>query len=363
MAITEPTSPEAIDPAALDAFVGFAGTQATAAVNAVLVALGDRLGLWKALAGAGPVTSNDLADRTGLDERHLREWLAAQAANGFLACDPVAGTFTLTPEAALVLAHEESPMLLIAAFQGIPALGRSLPALEHAFRTGDGIPWHAHDSEMWDVQERFSRPVQQAMLVDVWLASVPGLVERLEAGAKVADIGCGYGGSTILLAERFPTSRFAGFDFHDHSIVQARNAARRRGVGDRVTFEVADAASFPGHDYDLVLFVDCLHDMGDPLAAARRARSTLAPDGVVVTLDPVSADTFALNMENPMAGMMYAVSTFLCTPTAASQHGPCALGALGGPTALLNVLSDAGFTNVERVAPDAPFNMILVAHP
>jgi SAM-dependent methyltransferase len=359
------TEAPTLDPAALEAFTGVVGAQATAAMNGLLVALGDRLGLWKALAGAGPVTSAELAERTGFDERQLREWLSAQAANGFLACDPKAATFTLSDEAAMVLAHEDSPALMIAAFQGLVPVARTLPALEHAFRTGDGLSWQDRDPEMWDVQERFGRPLQHAFLIDVWLAAVPGLLDRLEAGITVADVGCGYGGSTVLLAERFPASRFVGFDFHDHSIVQARNAARRAGVGARASFEVASADRFPGDargdGYDVVLFVDCLHDMGDPVAAIRHARSTLAPGGVVIALDPSSHDTLAENLADPFMATMYVVSTFLCTPAAVSQHGPHALGAACGEGAMRQVLHDAGFTKVQRVADGAPFNMVLVA--
>jgi ubiquinone/menaquinone biosynthesis C-methylase UbiE len=350
-----------IDPEAIEAFTGFVGAQATAALNGLLVALGDHLGLWKALAGAGPLTAGQVSARTGFDERHLREWLAAQAANGFLICDPEEATFTLSNEAAMVLAHEDSPMLLAAAFQGLAPVARSLPALEAAFRTGDGVAWQDRDSELWDVQERYGRPMQHAFLVDVWLAAVPGLLERLEAGITVADVGCGYGGSTVLLAERFPESRFVGFDFHDHSIVQARNAARRAGVGGRVSFEVARADGFPGDGYDAVLFIDCLHDMGDPVAAVRHARNVLASGGVVVTLDPAAHDTLGENLADPLMATMYTVSTFLCTPTAAAQHGPMTPGAAAGEAVMRGVLRDAGFESVERVADGAPFNMILVA--
>jgi ubiquinone/menaquinone biosynthesis C-methylase UbiE len=358
---TTTENPTAIDPEALEAFTGFVGAQATAAMNGLLVALGDHLGLWKALAGAGPVTAYEVAARTGLDERLLREWLAAQAANGLLTCDAEAATFTLGNEAAMVLAHEDSPMLLAAAFQGLAPVARSLPALESAFRTGDGVAWQDRDPEMWDVQERFGRPMQHAFLVDVWLAAVPCLLEQLESGITVADIGCGYGGSTVLLAERFPESRFIGFDFHDHSIVQARNAARRAGVGARVSFEVAGADSFPGDGYDAILFIDCLHDMGDPVAAVRHARSVLAPGGVVVTLDPAAHDTLGANLADPFMATMYVVSTFLCTPTAAAQHGPMTPGASAGEAVMRGVLRNAGFDSVERVADGAPFNMILVA--
>jgi SAM-dependent methyltransferase len=353
----------AVGPQALAAFVQHAGMQATAAVNAVLVSLGDRLGLWRALADGDPVTAAELASRTGLAQRYLEEWLAAQAANGFLRFDAESEAFRLTPEAALVLAVDDSPALMIAAFQGIAALTRLLPTLEQVFRTGDGIAWRDHDTEFFEVQERFSRPLQRQFLVDVWLRAVPGLLDRLAAGASVADVGCGYGTSTVLLAQAFPQSRFQGFDSHDVSIAHARRAARDQGVADRARFEIADARSFTGTAYDAVLFVDCLHDMADPVAAARHARGTVAAGGVVVAIDPVAADTLADNLRSPMAGLQYAVSTFLCTPTALAQHGPYALGAMAGEAAMRRVLRDAGFTDVQRVAPDAPMNMVLVARP
>lgn len=361
--MTTTDKPTEIDPAALEAFMGHVGAQATAAVNAALVGLGDRLGLWQAMAENGPVTPAELGDATGTAPRYLEEWLAAQTANGFVVYDATRGRFSITPEAALVLAVEDSPALMIGVFQGVNALGRVIPTLEKAFRTGDGIAWPDHDTEFFDVQARFSRPLQRQFLIDVWLASVPGLHERLSAGAKVADIGCGYGNSTILLAEAFPASTFTGFDFHDHSIARARQAARDAGVADRVTFEVADARQFPGDGYDVVLYVDSLHDMGDPVASAAHARRVLAPDGIVVTLDPVAGDSLAENLADPMAGLMYAISTFLCTPTAVAQHGTHALGAMGGEAAISAVLTEAGFSSVERHAPEAPMNMILVARP
>lgn len=356
-----PTSPPAdLDPGALEAFMGHASQHATAAVNAALVGLGDSLGLWKAMAGAGPVTPAELAVRAGVGERLLTEWLASQAANGFVTYHGD-DRFSLTTEAAMVLAHEDSPALMIGAFQGVAVLARSLPVIAQAFRAGSGVAWADHDPEFFDVQERFSRPLQRQFLVDAWLAGVPGLVERLRDGATVADVGCGYGTSTLLLAETFPESRFTGFDFHDHSIARARQAARLAGLSDRVAFEVADARSFPGDGYDLVLFVDSLHDMGDPVAAARHARSSLAPGGVLVTLDPVAADSLDENLANPMSALMYGISTFLCTPTALAQGGTHALGAQGGERAIRGVLTAAGFGDVRRVAPDAPMNMVLVA--
>ena len=348
-----PQAPE-FDPQALEAFMEHAGMHATAALNAALVSLGDRLGLWQALSEAGPTTAGELAARTSLSRRYLEEWLAAQAANGFVVYDAATSSFRLTPEATMVMADENSPALMIGAFQGVIAVGRLLPTLEQVFRSGDGIAWQDHDPEFFDVQERFSRPIQRQFLVNAWLAGVSGLIETLTRGARVADVGVGYGTSTILLAQAFPHSRFTGFDFHDVSIARARKAAQEAGVADRVQFEVADARSFPGSDYDLILFVDSLHDMGDPVAAARHARAALAPGGVLVTLDPVAGDSVAENVGSPLGGLLYAISTFLCTPTALAQHGPHALGAMAGEAALRNVLREAGFTDIQRVAADTP---------
>ncbi|MGH9136195.1 MAG: class I SAM-dependent methyltransferase [Acidimicrobiales bacterium] len=359
MTTTQQTIP---DPAALEAFTGHVAGQATAAVNAALVVLGDRLGIWKTLAGAGPLTLATLAERAGIAQPYLREWAGAQVANGYLAYDPVSETYELTVEAAAVLADEDSPSLFIGAFQLLPAMYAMLPALGDAFRTGDGVAWADRDPGMFDAEERFSRPFHNNLLTDVWLAAVPDLLDTLAAGATVADVGCGYGTSTIALARRFPQSRFVGFDFHDHSIARARDAARRAGVADRVSFEVADARSFPGDGYDLVLFCDSLHDMGDPVAAARHAHDVLAPGGRLVTLDPkAGGDSLAENLTDPFAATFYPVSTFICTPAALAQDGPMALGALAGERALRQVLVDGGFTDVERVAHDAPLNMVLVA--
>jgi ubiquinone/menaquinone biosynthesis C-methylase UbiE len=355
------TDTPAIDPQALDAFMCHTVTQATAAVNALLVGLGDQLGLWKTLADGQPTSAAGLAARTGLAQRYLEEWLAAQAANGFLVFDASNATFRLTPEAAMVLAIEDSPASVIAAFQGMALVARMLPTLERAFRSGDGIAWGDHDNDFFDVQARFSRPMQLQFLIDTWLRPVPGLIDTLEKGASVADVGCGYGASTILLARAFPASRFKGFDFHDVSIANARRAARDAGVAHNVEFETADARSFPGSAYDAVLLIDCLHDMGDPVAVARHARGALKPGGALVVVDSAAADSLAENLQSPMAGLMYPISTFLCTPTALAQHGPHALGAMAGEAAMRRLLREAGFSDVQRVAPEAPMHMVLVA--
>jgi ubiquinone/menaquinone biosynthesis C-methylase UbiE len=352
----------AVDPEAIQAYTGLVAGHATMAINAALVTLGDQLGLWKAMARAGALTVEDLADRAGVTHRYLREWLAAMAASGFVGYDEATYTFELSDAGAAVLADEDSAALFIAPFQMLPLMSDMLPALRTGFRTGTGFSWLDRDAAFCDAEERFSRPLHRGLLVAVWLASVPGLLDRLSAGAKVADVGCGYGRSTIELAKAFPASSFVGFDFHDHSIAKAREAAMAEGVSDRVTFEVADARTIPGSGYDLALFCDSLHDMGDPVAAGRRAYEVLSPGGQLVTLDPrAGGDSLAENLTDPFASMLYAVSCFICTPSAIAQDGPEALGALAGEAAIRRVLTDAGFPRIERHGHDAPLNMVMVA--
>lgn len=359
---TQKAEAATIDPEAIEAYTGLVAAHATMAVNAALVTLGDQLGLWKAMVGAGPVTVSALAGRANVTERYLREWLAAMAASGFIGYEAATDTFELSDAGAAVLADEDSPALFIGPFQFMPLVHEMLPALRTGFRAGVGYSWLDRDADFCDAEERFTRPLHRGLLVGVWLASVPGLIDRLTAGAKVADVGCGYGRSTIEMAKAFPASTFVGFDFHDHSIAKAREAARADGVADRVTFEVADARSFPGGGYDLVLFCDALHDMGDPVAAARHAREALAPAGRLVTLDPKAAgDSLAENLADPFAPMLYAVSCFICTPSAIAQDGPEVLGALGGEAAFRRILAQAGFTTIERHGHDAPLNMVMVA--
>jgi ubiquinone/menaquinone biosynthesis C-methylase UbiE len=362
MTLTEDPATPTVDEGAIEAYTGLVAAHATMAINATLVTLGDQLGLWKAMAGAGPLSVEALADRAGVTPRYLREWLSAMAASGFVGYDGATEAFELSDAGASVLADEESPALFIGPFQFLPLISDMLPALRTGFRAGTGFSWLDRDPDFCDAEERFSRPLHRALLVDVWLASVPGLHDKLRAGARVADIGCGYGRSTIELAKAFPASTFVGFDFHDHSIAKAREAAMAEGVADRVTFEVADARTIPGDGYDLALFCDALHDMGDPAAAARRAHDVLAPGGQLVTLDPrAGGDSLADNLTDPFAPMLYAVSCFICTPSAIAQDGPEVLGALGGEAALRRVLGDAGFATVERHGHDAPLNMVLVA--
>jgi SAM-dependent methyltransferase len=326
--------------------------------------LGDRLGLWTALAGAGPVTPTELARRTGTIERYVREWLRGVTVAGYLDYEPVAGTFQLSDEMALVLATDDSPVSLVGVFPGFVALWSDLDAVEGFFRSGGGMGWGDHHPVLNDAQSRFTRPIYRTSLVDGWIAALDGVVDRLTAGGRVADIGCGQGVSTIVMADAFPASTFVGVDQSDALIAAARKAAADAQVGDRVSFEVADATAFPGEGYDLISFADSLHDMGDPVAAARHARHSLAPGGTVMVIEPLAADRLEDDFTNPYARIGYAISTLVCTPSSLAQPEAAALGAMAGETRVREVLVEAGFTAVRRVAHEAaPFNIVLEARP
>ena len=344
--------------------VGKVFGELAAAVTGPLVVLGDRLGLWAAMAGAGPVTPAGLAAKTRTAERYVREWLRGVAVAGYAGYDPATGAFTLSDEMALVLATDDSPASLVGVFPGFAAMWSDLGTVEGFFRTGGGMSWGDHHPALNDAQARFTRPMYRAALVDEWIAALDGVTGRLQAGGKVADLGCGQGTSTIVMAERFPASSFAGFDHSDAVIAAARKAADDASLGDRVRFEIADAAGFPGHGYDLVCFTDSLHDLGDPVAAAAHARSALAPGGAVMVIEPLAADRFEDDFTNPYARIGYAISTMVCTPSSLAQPGAAALGAMAGETRIRRVLADAGYTRVRRVAQDAaPFNIVLEARP
>ena len=352
----------AIDEQKMEEAVGKVFGELAVAVTGPLVVLGDRLGLWAALAGAGPMTPNGLASRTGTVERYVREWLRGVAVAGYADYDPATGAFTLSAEMAPVLATDDSPASLIGVFEGFVGMWSDLATIEGFFRTGGGMSWGDHHPALNDAQARFTRPMYRAALVDGWIAALDGVTGRLQAGGKVADIGCGQGTSTILMAEEFPASAFAGFDHGDALVATARRAAADAGVADRVSFEVADATRFPGTGYDLVTFTDCLHDLGDPAAAAAHARSALAPGGTVMVVEPLAADRLEDDFTNPYARIGYAISTLVCTPSSLAQPGAAALGAMAGEARLRRVLADADYTCVRRVAPEAaPFNIVLEA--
>jgi len=350
-----------LDQQRLEAFQGLAVAEAAAAESAACCYLGDVLGLYTAMAGAGPLTAIDLAERTDTHPRYVREWLANQASGGYVRYHAADGTFELPDEHAAVLADPSGPVDVTGIYPIIAAAWASADRAVDAFRTGAGIGWHEHDPRLYHGVERIFAPLYRHQLVQDWIPALDGVHERLAAGGRVADVGCGHGASTIVLAEAYPASRFTGFDPHGASIATAAKSAAEAGVGDRVGFEVAAADSLPGDGYDLVCFFDCLHDMGDPVAAARRAREALAEDGTVLVVEPQAADDLADNL-NPISRLFYAGSVFLCTPSSLAQDGATALGAQAGPSQLLEVLAEAGFGHRE-IATETPFNLIIEARP
>jgi SAM-dependent methyltransferase len=332
-----------------------------ATFHAACVRIGDQLGLYKALAAGGPQTSAELAKRTSTAERYVREWLNSQAAGGYVTYDKAAGKYSLSEEQAFILADEDSPAFLPGAFQAALAVTRIVPRLTEAFRTGEGIGWHEHDAELFTGTERFFRPGYAAHLVSSWIPALTGMETRLKKGARVADVGCGHGASTILMAKAYPQSTFIGFDYHGGSIDTARKRADRAGVSDRVKFEVAKAKDYPGGDYDLVAFFDCLHDMGDPVGAAAHVRETLAADGSWMIVEPFAGDTVEENL-NPVGRIFYSVSTLCCTPASMAQEVGLGLGAQAGEKRIRDVATAGGFAHFRR-AMQTPFNLIYEARP
>ncbi len=349
-----------LDMEKLEAFVFRAVDEVGATLNTALVVMGDRLGLYKALAGAGPLTPTELADRTGTAERYVREWLNAQAAGGYVEYDPESGRYTLPPEQALALTDSESPAYLPGFFQ--IALGSVIdsPRIAEAAETGEGVGWHQHNHNVFEGCERFFRPGYAANLLTSWLPALDGVVGKLEQGASVADVGCGHGSSTILMAKAFPSSRFTGSDYHDGSIETARQRAAEVGI-DNAEFQVAPAASFEGAKYDLITMFDCLHDMGDPVGAARHVRKAIAPDGTWMIVEPRAGDRVEDNL-NPVGRAYYGFSTLLCTPASLSQEVGLALGAQAGEARIRDVVTSGGFSRFRRAA-ETPFNLVFEARP
>jgi SAM-dependent methyltransferase len=332
-----------------------------ATFHAALVTIGDKLGLYKGLAAGGPQTPAELAQRTGTTERYVREWGAAQAAGGYVSLDASTGRYFLSEEQAFTLADESSPAFLPGAFQVALAATKAVPRLVEAFRTGEGMGWHEHDHELFHGTERFFRPGYAAHLVAEWIPALTGVEARMKQGARVADVGCGHGASTVLMAQAYPKSTFIGFDYHEGSIQTARARAREAGVENRVDFEVARAKDYPGTGYDLVTFFDCLHDMGDPVGAARHVLSTLSPEGSWMIVEPFANDRVEDNL-NPIGRAMYSASTLLCTPASLSQEVGLALGAQAGEKRMKDVVTSGGFTRFRR-ATETPFNLIYEARP
>jgi SAM-dependent methyltransferase len=348
-----------VDQAKLDQFLGKALGEMGAAINAALVLVGDKLGLYKAMTGAGPMTPQELAQKTSTNERYVREWLSAQAAGGYVTYDPSNGRFTLPDEQAFALAVDDSPAFLPGAFQVLCSVVKDEPRITEAFRTGSGVGWHEHCSDLFQGTERFFRPGYAAHLVQEWIPALRGIEAKLQAGAKVADVGCGHGASTILMAKAYPKSQFVGFDYHAPSIEAAWNAAREAGVEGRVGFQVAWAKEFPGKGYDLVAFFDCLHDMGDPVGAAAHVRSTLASDGTWMIVEPFANDSLQDNL-NPIGRMFYCASTMICTPASRAQEVGLALGAQAGEARIRDVVTQGGFKHFRR-ATNTPFNLVFEA--
>ncbi|GGB95752.1 SAM-dependent methyltransferase [Novosphingobium endophyticum] len=330
-----------------------------AAMSGSLVITGSKLGLYKALAEMGAATDAQLAGRLGLDTRYVREWLSAQAASGFVDYDPGEDTFSLNAEQQMALANEDSPVYVAPAFELIASAYIDEPKITDAFRTGKGVGWHEHHECLFRGTERFFRPGYRANLVSNWLPALDGVTDKLEAGAKVADIGCGAGASTIIMAQAFPNSRFTGFDYHEKSISRAREAAKEAGDPSNISFEIASAKDAPGSDYDLVCVFDALHDMGDPVGAARRVLEMLKPDGTFMIVEPYANDSLAENL-NPVGRMYYSASTMICTPGSKAQEVGLALGAQAGEGRLTQVLKEAGFGSVRRAA-ETPFNLVIEA--
>ena len=346
------------DESKLNAFMEKLVGDMGAAMHAALIVIGDKLGLYKAMVNAGGLTPAELAAKTNTAERYIREWLNANAASGYVRYDPATGRYELPPEQAFALTVQDVP----GAFHIISACFKDEPKITQAFRTGDGVGWHEHDANLFFGTERFFRPTYEAHLLSEWIPALDGVEAKLKAGASVADVGCGHGASTFLMARAFPKSRFYGFDYHSGSIEYARHVGGRDGLLDQVTFEVASSKSYPGNGgYDLVAFFDCLHDMGDPAGAARHVRSTLKPDGTWMIVEPFAHDRPEEN-HNPIGRVYYSASTMICTPASLAQEVGAALGAQAGEARLREMVMAGGFTRFRRAA-ETPFNLVFEARP
>lgn len=350
-----------IDEGELHAFLGRFVTDLGATVHAANAVIGDKLGLYKALAQAGPSSPAELAERTGTTERYVAEWLRGQAAGGYVTYDPQTERFELDEIQTFTLTDEDNPFFLPGAFQLAAASVRDEPAIAEAFRSGAGVGWHEHNADVFAGCERFFRPGYNAHLVAGWIPACEGVAESLRAGATVADVGCGHGASTMIMAEAYPASTFRGFDYHDASVREAAKVAAEAGLADRVSFQTAAAKDFPGSGYDLVTTFDSLHDMGDPVGAAAHVRESLAPDGTWMIVEPFAGDRVEDNL-NPVGRAYYNFSTLLCVPNSLSQEVGLALGAQAGEAAIRDVVGAAGFTRFERVA-EWPFNIVYTARP
>lgn len=352
-------TPTTIDEAKLNDLLGRFVTDMGATFQAPLMTLGAELGLYDALA-EGPATSTELAAKTGTVERYVREWARTLAAGGYLTYDPATDRYSVTPEQALLF-DPHGPAYILGGFEVALAAGKAQPRLREAFRSGDGIGWHEHDEGVFCGTAKFFGAGYRANLVASWLPALEGVAEKLQAGALVADVGCGHGVSTLVMAEAFPASTFVGFDYHEGSLEEGRAKAREKGLDQRLRFLRATAKDFPGTEYDLVTMFDCLHDLGDPVGAAAHVRETLKPDGTLMIVEPRAGDRVEENL-NPVGRVYYAASTLVCTPTSLSQEVGLALGAQAGEAAIQEVVEAAGFTRFRRAA-ETPFNLIFEARP
>ncbi len=359
--MTTTDTPTEVDHDKLMAFVFRAVDEVGATLNCALVVMGDRLGYYRSLAEHGPSTPSELSERTRTDEHYAREWLNAQAAGAYVEYDAASGRYTLPPEQAVALTDESSPAYLPGFFQIAHGTVRDAPRIIETARSGDGLGWHEHNTDVHVGCERFFRTMYNAHLIEEWLPALSGVADKLRSGASVADVGCGHGASTILMAQAFPRSTFVGSDYHESSISTARQRAQDAGVADRISFEVAPAESFAGSGYDLVTVFDCLHDMGDPVGVARHVRETVADDGTWMVVEPAAGDHVEDNL-NPVGRAYYGFSTLLCTPSSLAQDVGLALGTQAGPRRINDVTTTAGFTSF-RVAAQTPFNNVLEIRP
>ena len=353
-----PLQTAAVDQDKLNAFLGRVIDDFGASLSATLVYIGQKLGLYHAMAGAGPVTPAELAKLTGTNERYIREWLLNQAAGGYVAYDPTTEQYHLPPEQAMALTDQESPAYVAGGFFVIKAMMQAAPRIEEAFRKGGGMLWHEHDPDLFIGTERFFRPGYQAHLVKEWIPALSGIDEKLSTGGTAVDVGCGHGMSTIIMAQAYPLSRFYGFDDHEPSIKRAQQLAIAAGVADRVTFNVSPAERIPDHQFDMVTFFDCLHDMGDPVGACRRAFEVLKPEGSVLIVEPMAGNRIEENF-NPVGRTYSGASVLCCTANSMALGGP-ALGAVATDDAIRQVVTAGGFTQFRRVA-ETPFNRIFEA--